>query len=286
MGISVNSAVVGAVKFNKKETSIFEKFMIGKPYYWLHMRWIEKMIEVEKSNKGTKWEGCLNPIYGYLKRGEKTGKITYPIRPFWHRRSKSDVEKMERRGFLIRQDTEDRMPFDLGKVWFPSDGSREGQKLLGIEMEGNYAREVDYALLDLLKLQDCEDFLYKVSGSRPWECGTTKIDSKNKKQEWYTCNGQHMLPRSNIPEDKVDDVYRKILSFTGPRNEFIKLKKQLWDLYGSGEKPYKVYAGEGWFGSNYNFYPVDILYQTVCELIPEIRYDVMRIEKYLCLYWS
>ena len=43
---------------------------------------------------------------------------------------------------------------------------------------------------------------------------------------------------------------------------------------------------EGWLGSHYLLRAANALYETVSELAPEVEYDLMRLDKYLCMYWS
>jgi hypothetical protein len=63
-------------------------------------------------------------------------------------------------------------------------------------------------------------------------------------------------------------------------------KKAIWDKYHEHLKPYKCYPCDGWFGSDFYFYSMDMLFKLISEHVPAIKYDVMRLEKFLCFYWG
>jgi hypothetical protein len=293
MGIRLNSSVVYGVKFSKKETMAFENFMENKPEYWFLMRFIEQQLKqdwiIKKSGKPREYD-CFFAHY-FTKISPKTKTALHPYKPFWAGMSKKDLAHVEKYLFssasdymksMDREDLCGNLDRDF-ILWPALDNDGETTNLFGYIQERNYAREVDYALINILKLDGREKSIV-VKGNYPWELGTSY--GKMSKQ-WMTCNGQHMIPLNKIPAKDRDRVYAEICTQKGgTKEQFIAKKKAIWDKYHGTRKPYKTYYGEGWFGSDFYFYSMDELFKLISKHIPSIKYDVMRLEKFLCFYWS
>jgi hypothetical protein len=296
MGIRINSAVVAGVEFTQKESRVFAKFMKDKPHNWLLMRWIERLIQISWKIEKEKRINLHSCYIGFLfmKRDKKTGKALRPYRPFWQGFSAKKLKELENRWdfrefatqYLIINGSEEKL--DRLDLWFPDNNSEvKPFRMLAFVIEQNYAREVDYGLLPILKLENTDNSVIPMVGKRPWEAGTEKYKvEKGTPERWYTHNGQHFLPEKYLPEDKRDEILRSILHHTGSKKQFLEKKRKLWNLYHGDMKPYKIYPGDGWGGGGYYEYPIDLMYEMISEMVPGVRYDVMRVEKFLCFYWS
>lgn len=296
MGIEINSAVVAGVQFTRKESRAYEKFMENKPRNWLLMRWIEEMIRMSWNTDkkgGINLHSCYIG-FDFMKRHKKTKKALKPYRPFWQGFSTKKLEDLENRVDLkdyaaeyikTNGNIEELTPLN---IWFPdSDSEALPPRMLASVIEENYAREVDYGLIPILELEGMENAVIQMVGKRPWEAGTEKYKmEKGTPERWYTHNGQHFLPEKYLPKDKRDEILQSVLHHVGSKKQFLEKKRKLWDLYHGDMKPYKTYPGDGWGGGGYYEYPIDLLYELISKLIPGIRYDVMRVQKYLCFYWS
>lgn len=290
MGLRLNSAVIYGVQFNKVETAAFETFMENKPRYWLLMRYIEKAIKEEGKNNLYQDFIIANNFY---KINPKTKKACIPYKPFWSGLPAKYLEQVENDFFNKTIDYLKQMgrsSYDIEKlefVWPESSCEYGPSNLFGYIYESRHASEIDYALIDFMKIKGTENKIIVVPGTRPWECGTF-YDKKSK--TWHTFNGQNMLPNNYYPLgkeiNKRPDLEKVLFQNGGTKKEFIERKKKIWDKYHRDHKPYKNYPCEGWAGADFYFYPVDMVFKTMSEYIPEIKYDVMRLEKFLCFYWS
>jgi len=294
MGIRLNSAVIYGVQFTQKETRAYEKFMKDKPRYWLLMRYIEQQLAQDwvrkKSGKHRQYD-CFFTHY-FSKISKKTKTAVHPYKPFWAGMSKEDLADV---GEHIFDRASDHMKA-MGRedcckslernffMWPALHNEGDPTCLLGYIQERNYAREVDYALIDILELPGGAPEIRVIKGGYPWELGTS-YDKKSK--DWMTLNGQNMIPLNNLPKEEKEKVYEEIcIQHGGTRKQYIAKKKAIWDKYHGQRKSYKVYYGEGWWGSDFYFYSMDMLFKLVSEHVPAVRYDVMRLEKFLCFYWS
>ena len=293
MGIRINSAVVYGVKFTEKETAAYEKFMKGKSENWILMRFIEDDIAKSEKERGKKKVFHYYDVFftmSYLKRSIK-GKALHPYRPYWHGLSKKKLEAVEED---LYGETEKYLSshgaiteakgFSRKHIWLPHRDTESGPpNIFGYVTEENYAMDTDYALVDFLGFKE-SDKIITVHGQYPWELGT--IPMNKKKTSWMTINGENMISKKVLPLNKENEsIYEAILNFTGTRRDFIKKKKAIWDRYHGHLKPYKVYFGNGWHGTSFYFYQVEMLFQFLAKYVPAIRYDVMRLEKLLCYYW-
>jgi hypothetical protein len=297
MGTRVHSAVIYGVKFTVKETKAFESFMKDKPPEWFLMRYAEQaMVEDWKKrkipyNKRSVYTDNLFLHYLYkIDRRKKTA--AHPYRPFWTGVSKKELERIEHdlwgraSDYLKKKswNSEAQGAFKLKMFWPESHSDCDPNNMFGYVQESRYASEIDYALLDILKI-GTNSKTYTIPGKRPWECGTA-YDKKRK--TFYTLNGQNMLPEKYYPKDKREEIISKILWRKGVQNyyQYVEEKEEIWNEYHKDRKPYKNYPCEGWNGSDFYFYPVDRIYQLICKYIPTIKYDVMRLDKFLCFYWG
>jgi hypothetical protein len=276
MGIRINTAVAYGVQFTKEESQLYKKTIKGKHRNFLLMEWVEKALSI----KSDRYSCCNAHDFRKFTRNHEPIK---PYRPFWDGWSKKKIAKTdiiyEAAQNLIRHHRlSEGLALDKFKLWEP-DGNGECKPpyILSIinENERNYAREVDYALVDYFKIAGTNNKIIVIKGRYPWEAGTTKT----KGGTWITLNGQHMIQNLAKP------LLHKILSHPGPKEDFIKLKKNIWDLHHGTFRPYPIYSGDGWWGTDFHFSPVDLLYQVTAKLVG-IKYDVMRLQKFLCFYWS
>lgn len=296
MGIRINSAVIIGVKFTPQETKAYEAFMEGKSRYWFLMRLIEQELKIdwEKKQKIYSVEDHYYSIYFthyFSKKSLKSNRSLQPYRPFWTGMSKKELEKVERNLYTFTAEYLRKMgwesearSFDKGSMiqWPCSKPEGEPAHLLGVVEESNYDRYVDWALADLFQLEG-QDRTIALKGQRPWEAGTS---FQRKSKAWHTFNGQNMLPEAFLPKDKKSILSSILHQHGGTRQEFIDRKKGIWDKYHRWLRPYKIYNGDGWNGSSFHFYPADRLFELISKHIPAIKYDVMRLEKFLCLYWG
>jgi len=274
MGIRINSAVVYGVRFTNKEIGLYEKFIHGKPENFLLMMWVEKALQSDVGRYK------CHSAYNFVKFNEKHCPVK-PLRPFWEGMSAgvlkgADILRLAEENLEKHERVSEAKSMDKFDLWEPTnDVDFKPGGVLALVKERNYAREVDYSLVDFFNM-NMENKVIPIVGRYPWECGTTLVT----KGEYYTHNGENMLP------DLPKEVLHEVLYHTGSKESFIKKKKKIWDQYHGDVKPYPVFTGDGWHGSGFYFYQVDVLFQVVAELVPGIKYDVMRLEKLLCLYWS
>ena len=289
MGIRINSAIAYGVQFTAKEARLYEKALKDKPRHFLLMRWVEAALALSNKRGKLYYHDC-HRAYDFIKFNKKTQKPVKPYRPFWVGMSKKTlktdlmtlaVENLEAAGRGSEASSLERL-----RLWEPdTDGECKPPRILAFVEERNYARDVDYGWVDFLGIKGVEDRIIHLKGKRPWECGTEKY----REREWHTFNGQNLLPERNLPKDKEGraEILRKIMwQHGGTKDEFIRRKKEIWDKYHGDMKPYPIYYGDGWYGTDIYFYPAEVLFQLVVDLVPGIRFDVMRLEKFLCLYWS
>lgn len=292
MGIRINSALVYGVKFTNKECRAFEKFLSDKPQDWFLMRFIEKDLADSWSEYGKKKLHYYDIYFtmDFLARSKK-GKALHPYRPFWYNYSKKNLRLVESDLYDAAAEylsshgaTSESRGFERRFIWFPFlHHDCQPTNIFGRVVEHNYARETDYALVDLLDFRE-KSKIITIKGQYPWELGTTA--DREKKGHWHTFNGQNMVPEIAYPVSEKEHVLNTILYHKGTRKDFIARKKEIWDKYHDYLRPYKTYYGDGWHGTSYHFYEVDMLFKFISEHIPEIRYDIMRLEKLLCYYWS
>jgi hypothetical protein len=280
MGIRIHSAVAYGVQFTKCESRLYEKTMKGKSRDLLLRKWVE--LALSKETKEFSRYSC-HQAFNFIKF-TKAHKPVKPYQPFWtgwseEKFSKNSILDLASDNLKRHERVSESESLERFELWEP-DNDRECKpsNILGFVVEDNYAREVDYALVDHFNLTDMKDDIIVIKGHYPWEAGTSKVDKR--KNVWHTHNGQHMI--SNLPLP----LLQKVLIHHGTKKEFIKLKKDIWDKHHGDLKPYQIYSGDGWWGADFHFYPVDILFQTVAKLVPGIKYDIMRLQKFLCFYWS
>jgi hypothetical protein len=289
MGIRINSAIAYGVQFTAKEARLYEKAMKDKPRHFLLMRWVEAALALSNKHGEFHYHDC-SQAYDFIKFNKKTQKPLKPYRPFWVGMSKKTLktdlmtlatENLEAAG----RSSEVSLLRGL-KLWEPdTDGECKPPRILAFVEERNYDQDVDYGWVDFLGIEGVENRIIHLKGRRPWECGTERY----KKKEWHTCNGQNLIPQRNLPKDPEEraTILRAIIGpVGGTKAEFIRRKKEIWDKYHGDMKPYPIYYGDGWYGTDYHFYPAEVLFKTVADLVPGIKFDVMRLEKLLCLYWS
>jgi uncharacterized protein (DUF1697 family) len=287
MGIRINSAIVYGVKFTREETSLYDKTMEGKERNYLLKRWVEFALDIESKGEG-RYQSCYQ-AYNFAKF-DKKGKILKPYRPFWvgmsEKALKKDLMTLAGENLKTHGRVSEAEGVDRFRLWEPDrDTEDKPQGILGIVDEINYDRSVDYGLVDVFKISGVSNKVLVLKGKRPWECGTTCL--KDRPGEWHTHNGENMLPIRWLPKNKAKEIVQQVLYHKGTREEFIEKKRELWLRYHHKEmKPYKSYACDPWGWTDSSFYPVDLLYQLVAKIVPGIKYDVMRLEKMLCLYWS
>ena len=293
MGIRLNSAVVYGVQFTQKETRAYEAFMKDKPRYWILMKFIEQQMaqdwKTKQSGKPRQYD-CFF-IYYFAKLSKKTKTAVHPYKPFWAGMSKKNLDRVGRNIFdeagnymkaMGREDSCKSLERDFF-MWPALHNEGDPECMFGYVQERNYARDVDYALMDIMDFRE-KSRIDVIKGTYPWECGT----SYDKKQKlWYTLNGQHMVPLNDLPKELKKELYAQIdTQIGGSKREYIAKKKAIWDKYHGRRKPYKCYPCEGWFGSDFYFYSIDMIFKMISEHIPAVKYDVMRLEKFLCFYWS
>jgi hypothetical protein len=228
----------------------------------------------------------------FYKIDRRKKRAAHPYKPFWTGASKKVLEMIEsdlsgRASDYLKKagfESESQMAFRMKVFWPESRSDCDPNNMFGFVQESRYASEIDYALLDILKIGTGPK-TYVIPGKRPWECGTT-YDKKGK--SFYTLNGQHMLPEKYYPKDKRNEIISRILYRKGVQNyyNYVGEKEEIWNKYHRDRQPYKNYPCEGWSGSDFYFYPVDRIYRLICKHIPEIKYDVMRLDKFLCFYWG
>jgi hypothetical protein len=272
--------------------------MKGKPRYWFLMRLIEEHLKLDWKNKAKQYRikdhyYDIHFIHNFVKRSKKTKVALHPYRPFWDGMSKKQLKRVEEDLYSAVYDylksmgcESEARSYQMGPgliQWPTSHPEYEPKNLLGYFAESNYAREVDYALVDMLDIgMDNQNIVIK--GGRPWELGT---DYDKKRRSWHTCNGQNMVPERFIPKELREEILEKVLTqYGGTRKQFLATKKTIWDKYHKFLRPYKVYSGDGWGGTSFYFYSIDVLYELISKHIPAIKYDVMRLEKFLCFYWG
>lgn len=272
--------------------------MEGRSRYWFLMRLIEQELKRDWERGKQKNYRIEDHYYSvpfthyFSKKSPKTKKPLRPYRTFWTGMPKKELEKVERDLYTATAENLRKMgwesearSFDKGSMiqWPCSRPEGEPAHLLGVIEESNYNRYVDWALADLFRLNG-KDRIITLKGQRPWEVGTS---FHKKSKAWHTFNGQNMLPEAFLPKDKKEALFTDILyQHGGTRQEFIARKKEIWDKYHRWLRPYKIYNGDGWGGSSFHFYPADRLFELISKHIPAIKYDVMRLEKFLCLYWG
>jgi hypothetical protein len=163
---------------------------------------------------------------------------------------------------------------------FPDDEDIEN--FIGMKYgERNYNRDVDWALSAVLNLPP-EGGLILVPGTRPWETGTTQI--KEKKNQWFTFNGENMF---SLPINKMsDDIFNLLNSFKGSRTQYIKAKKQIYYQLCPNAKAYYNHSNEMWGWSVMSYNVVDFIYDFFSKQIQEIKYDYLKLNKYIAFYWS
>jgi hypothetical protein len=296
MGIRIHTTLIYGIQFTNKESRAFEAFMKGKPRDWFLMRLIEEHLkqdwERRKQNPKKRFPYDIYFTNDFVKRSKKTRMPLKPYRPFWTGMSKKQMAEVEED---LNQSTydylksvgcaSDAQAFKTRSFiqWPTSHPEYEPKNLLGYIGENNYAREVDYAMIELFEIGQ-QNKTYVIDGKRPWECGT---DYHKASKSWGTFNGQNMIPDHLLPRNKREELLHKIeFQQGGTRNQFIATKKAVWDEYHGHLRPYKIYYGDGWGGTSFYFYPIDMLYKLISEHIPSIKYDVMRLEKFLCFYWG
>jgi hypothetical protein len=298
MGIRIHTAIIYGVQLTTKETRAYEAFIKDKSRYWFLMRLVEAHMKVDWKNHKSKQYRMKSNYYDihfthyFVKRAADNVALK-PYRPFWAGMSKEELQRVEEDLYTATskylksfgQESEGRS-FDMGPgliQWPVSKPEFEPKNLLGYIGETNYAREVDYALIDMLDI-GMQDKNVVIKGSRPWECGT---DYHKATKTWGTFNGQNMLPEHFLPEAEREKLLTLIFrQHGGTQKQFIATKKAIWDKYHKFLRPYKVYSGDGWGGTSFYFYPIDALYELISKHIPAIKYDVMRLEKFLCFYWG
>jgi hypothetical protein len=279
MGIRIHSAIAYGVQFTKAESLLYEKALKGKPSGILFMKWVERELFEENAKTSIRRYNSHH-AYKFIKftRNHKPMK---PYQPIWADWSEEKLSKIciisEAIKNLVKHERlAEGRGLDELELWEPYNDGDKPSRILAIVAENNYAREVDYGLVDHFKISGLKNKIIPIKGRYPWEAGT----EKDKDGTWFTFNGQHMIP--NLPQP----ILRKILFHPGPKKDFIRLKKNLWDKYHGHLRPYLIYSGDGWWGTDFHFYPADLLFQTVADLVPGIKYDVMRLQKLLCFYWS
>jgi len=288
MGIRLESNVIYGVQFTTKETKAFEAFMKDKPKDWLLMRYVEQTLAQDwktRKDRPRVYDDYILSHY-FHKIDAKTKKVAHPYRPFWSGLPKKYLETVEQDVRGAAADYLKQMGWDseaqaLFKhkmiIWPESRSDNSPTNIFGYLQERRYASEIDYALLDILGIES-GTHIYTIKGKRPWECGTVRHN-----RGWHTLNIQNMLPINFYPNENI--IKRVVWQRGGSMKQYIAKKKEIWDKYHKDRMPYKNYPCEGWNGSDFYFYPVDMLFKLICKHVPAIRYDVMRLEKFLIFYW-
>jgi len=256
------------------------------------MKLIEEMIELEKKRKRS---SLTHIAYNYVKidKRKKSDRCVKPIRPFWADFKKRDMERIKE-GYFDKYYNKHTAPFIKGidphkyhdDFIYPYLSCEcDAPNFIGVRQDKkNYNRDVDWALISILNLPP-EGDLIKCPGTRPWETGTTELtDRSGKKIGWFTFNGQNMFP---IPDDKIPEEEYKLLNhFKGTKKQYIEAKKAAYYKVCPNEKAYYNHPNEmwGWSGMSYVF--ADFVYETLAKWVPEIKYDYLKLRKYINFFWS
>jgi len=256
------------------------------------MKIIEEMI---KSEREKKISSLTHIAYRYVKidKRKKTDMCIKPIRPFWADFKKRDMEKIKE-GYFHKYFSKYAPPtvggLDKRKyhddIIYPSlSFEDEVTNFIGIKVEEkNYDRAVDWALITILDVP-AESGLIKCPGTRPWESGTTElIDNSGKKIGWFTFNGHNMypMPNSEVPKEDMALMH----CFKGTRKQYIKAKKESYYKVCPNEKAYYNHPNELWGWSSISYVFADFVYEKLSKWVPEIKYDYMKLGKYINFFWS
>lgn len=290
MGLSPISQVVYGLKISKKTTKAFLKWKKENNNLSddaILMMIIEEMIKFWWKNKSCRFFWMLAK-YLKVNRRKKMKRCYEPYIPFWSGYKKSDLKKMKEEEkfdkyfveYIQSVLTKKEEIFGIhNNIILPIFDVDEGiENFIGIEYgDENYGRDVDWSLMSVLNLPP-EGGLVKVPGMRPWETGTKKI-----KDKWFTFNGENMfsLPHKEIPEKDR----RLLYSFSGTRKQYIVAKKEAYYRLCPNEKAYYNHENEMWGWSAMTYAVVDFIYEFICKHVPEIKYNYMKLEKYISFSW-
>jgi hypothetical protein len=286
MGIRPHTSVVYGIKLLQKETIAFEAFMKDKPRDWFLAKLIQQ--ELSKKTKNQYYDIYFSHYFVKLIKDSGFANLKHckPIRPFWSGMTKKQID-------FICEDLDSALTVYLGtfgrkkeipvNICWPESEPEFGIKnVLGLISQTSNDSSIDYCLLDILKIK--EDKTIIIQGTRPWETGTSRL---KKDRVWYTYNCENLIPKILVSEKQYEEILTQIsIQKGGTKQQYIAKKKAIWDKYHAHLKPYKIYSCDGWGGTNFYFYPVDMLFKLISEYVPEIKYDDMRLEKLLCFYWS
>ena len=276
MSIRPVVSIVYGVQLNKKEQNACKKAFKNISLDMLTMMWIEELYKKEDTS--------FHYINFYSKFNENN---EYMGIPFWD--NKEDVKDLDKEAIqnlknANKYSNDNIMRYtDLSElIWFPFFGNDESyiNSLIGWQYHRTYHDDSFYCLFPLLKASS-KSRVIKMKGTLPWETGI----NKTKNGDYFILNGEHILPRKLIIEKEDLNIYYGSV-LTKDKNLLISKRKELWDKYHGDRLPLRCYPHEGWNGSDPWLEAVNVLYKIVSNIVPEVNYDVLRLDKFVCLYWS
>ena len=288
MGISPTIYLINGIRLTKKEAKILDRVNFGE----IVMEWVDRSLEVANEVKDgdkkhdiiiNRWDYMLNSIVARTKKG----KVTRTTKPKWHGKKKHISELKtascpEDFDYILRnlgyldplaekgpdpewsRFVEDSMFVDID----------EGPLYcIGFESSSVRTEGVVWAIANTLKANSKDKFIVQ-KGTHPWETSITEHQGK-----WFMFNAHALV--SGHDEETIE-LKKPIWK---DKNELIQRAKEIYKKYTKHYAPYKNYPNEVWSWSYTTMFRVDMLYQAICRVCPEIKYDFERIERFLYIKW-
>jgi len=317
VGIRISSQVLFGIELSNKASNAIIKYKDKNGYDSIVIKMIEEYAKLKERTQDLHFskikekDDCTFWEFDTLMKRTKKGRFSRPITTLWSKYSNKkvkviteyleDIDELLTNGqkqHMSRRYSNDpvlegekldsaarREVEKARKLVFIPDEDISGNVLGIVYGERRYNDEVDWALSETLGYAS-ENKLIDVSGKRPWEVGVQENNGK-----WSIFNGQHLIPESRFSgdnsklADEDQELFKRCLSYGfSSKKKLTDTAKKLFTSY-SKKSPYYTSAHSGWWGDIFHYNRLSFIIRTISKIIPEVKFDFMKMKKYVYFYW-